>query len=406
MSPAEKMVYLSGAPRVSTKPQAAIGGARTRALGMIRGFEQAGFAVSPFIAGDRCREFLIRADFDAKAKKNIWIRILSDLLRLGYACKNGAIVFFRYKKYPLAYEMLGLMQFLGFFLKLRGAFWILETNALLFKESFFAREATFFWRSARFIEKKCYQKADLIVTVTAGTMRDVMEFAALSADKIIVIPNGVDPEAFQSAAVAGKRFFLEPTIGFVGVMYAWQGLAMLLKAVHDLKKEGVFYKIVLVGDGPEYGRLQKMAAELALQADVVFTGRIPPKAVPNFIAGMDICYAGQVSETGGETSRSPIKTYEYLAMKKPVLSCDFEDAKKIVREGVNGFLFQSGNPENLLRGLRKAFRQRQDWPAMGEAGYGIVAADHTWKRRVQLLLHKMKGDERKRENEKKHGQAL
>jgi hypothetical protein len=39
MNPAKRIVYLSGAPRVSTKPQAAIGGARARVLGMIMGFE-------------------------------------------------------------------------------------------------------------------------------------------------------------------------------------------------------------------------------------------------------------------------------------------------------------------------------------------------------------------------------
>ena len=358
---------------------------------MIKGFEQAGFEVSTFIVGDHCRDFVIGSNFDFRTKKSVFIRILSDLVRMAYACKNGVSVLFRFKHYPLAYEMLGLMQFLGIFLKIKGTFWILETNALLYKESFFARKATFFWRIARCIEKKCYQKADLIVTVTDETKKEVMEFSGVSHEKIVVVPNGVDLDVFHADAGEKKRFFLEPTIGFAGVMYEWQGLAMLLRAVRDLKREGIFIKTVLVGDGPEYDNLQKMTVALGLQDDVVFTGRISPGTVPGFIAGMDLCYSGQVSETGGETSRSPIKTYEYLAMKKPVLSSDFEDAKKIIREGVNGYLFKFAGSENLLTVLRKAFRERDAWPAMGENGYQAVATAHTWNIRVRLLLEAMKG---------------
>jgi hypothetical protein len=282
MNPARRIVYLSGAPRVSTKPGAAIGGARARALGMIRGFGQAGFAVSAFIAGDRCPEFIIRSDFDFQAKKSVFIRILGDLARMAYACKNGVSVFFKFGRFPLAYEMLGLMQFLGIFLKMRGTYWILETNALLYKESFFARKATFFWRTARWIEKKCYQKADRIVTVTEGTKREVMEFAGVGSEKIVVVPNAVDLDDFQVAAGGGKRFFPEPTIGFVGVMYEWQGLAQLLSAVAGLKREGIFVKVVLVGDGPQYGQLQKMTFDLGLREDVAFTGRVPPLFGPGF----------------------------------------------------------------------------------------------------------------------------
>jgi glycosyltransferase involved in cell wall biosynthesis len=386
MSTPRKVVYLSGAPRVSTKPQAAIGGARTRVLGIIQGFSQAGFVVETFIAGDHARDFVLRSDFDAKVKKNVFIRILSDLVRLAYACKNGIAVWMRFKRCPYAYEMLGLMQFLGFFLKMSGTCWILETHALLYKESFFARKATFFWRLARFIEKKCYQKADWIVTVTEETKNEVAEFSGVRRDKIVVVPNAVDRDLFHDGAHDGRRFFSQPTIGFVGVMYEWQGLDMLLRAVHELKRENTIFKVVLVGDGPEHDRLQELAAELGLRNDVVFTGRIPPASVPRHIAGMDLCYSGQVSGTGGETSRSPIKTYEYLAMKKPVLSSDFEDARMIIRNGVNGYLFGSGVRGNLPDVLRIAFREREAWPAMGENGHRAVMAGHTWDARVKRLL--------------------
>jgi glycosyltransferase involved in cell wall biosynthesis len=386
MSSPRRIVYLSGAPRVSTKPQAAIGGARTRALGIIKGFARAGFVVETFIAGDRCRDFMVRADFDRKAKKSVVIRILSDVARLAFAGKNGIAVFFRFHRCPFAYEMLGLMQFLGFFLKIRGTCWILETNALLYKESFFARQATFFWRLARFIEKKCYQQADWIVTVTEQTKNEVADFSGVQRDKIVVVPNAVDVDLFHAGAHDGQRFFSQPTIGFVGVMYEWQGLAMLLRAVHELKKENTLFKVVLVGDGPERDRLQQLTVDLGLQDDVLFTGRVPPLDVPRCIAGMDLCYSGQVSETGGETSRSPIKTYEYLAMRKPVLSSDFEDARMIVRDGLNGYLFSSGVPGNLAAVLRKAFGERQAWPDMGENGFRAVMTGHTWDKRIERLL--------------------
>jgi glycosyltransferase involved in cell wall biosynthesis len=385
----KKIVYLSGAPRVSTKSHAAISGARTRAIGIINGFKRAGYEVSTFIVGDRCRDKIISCDFDNKVKRSVVLRLLSDLARMAYAFKNGITVFFKFNGHPVCYEMLGLMQFLGWFLKKRGAFWILETNALLFKESHYARKATFFWRIARFIEKKCYQKADLIVTVTEETKIEVGKFADIALDKIVVIPNGVDSEAFNPESVEAKRFFLDPVIGFVGVMYEWQGLDMLLKAVHEIKSEGIYCKIVLVGDGPEYEKLKKTAEDLGMKEDLVFTGRVPPEAVPALIKGMDLCYSGQVFTTGGETSRSPIKTYEYLAMKKPVISSLFEDARKVIQDGFNGYLFNSEKNNALVEVLLKIFKEKARWQVMGENGYRIVSANHTWEKRVQLLLEKI-----------------
>lgn len=44
--------YLSGAPRVSTNPEAECGGPRSHVLGVIRAFETLEWEVKPFIVGD------------------------------------------------------------------------------------------------------------------------------------------------------------------------------------------------------------------------------------------------------------------------------------------------------------------------------------------------------------------
>ena len=77
-----RLAYLSGAPRVSTAPEAVLGGPRSHVLGVISGFESMGWEVRRFIVGDRVPRSWVGVGSERAVARG-WFRALAaDLLRL------------------------------------------------------------------------------------------------------------------------------------------------------------------------------------------------------------------------------------------------------------------------------------------------------------------------------------
>ena len=74
--------YLSGAPRVSTAPQAELGGARTHVLGIITAFERLGWEVKPYIVGDKVPRKWVTKGSEKAVSSGFFRTLIVDLVRL------------------------------------------------------------------------------------------------------------------------------------------------------------------------------------------------------------------------------------------------------------------------------------------------------------------------------------
>jgi glycosyltransferase involved in cell wall biosynthesis len=142
----------------------------------------------------------------------------------------------------------------------------------------------------------------------------------------------------------------------------------------------------VVGDGSTRAEWETQAQALDLASNVRFVGRIPRDEVPHYIAGFDIGYAGQVLPAIGQMYLSPLKLFEYMAMAKPVIASDFEDARRVTCNGEIGFLFRGGDKEDLKRKLLRAYHCADQLPEIGYNAREEVVAHHSWTARVQTLI--------------------
>jgi glycosyltransferase involved in cell wall biosynthesis len=212
-----------------------------------------------------------------------------------------------------------------------------------------------------------------------------MREAQLPGDKVLVVSNGVDPNLFDPCRQNPFRFFEGFTIGYAGSLIAWQGLDLLLKAMHGLEAGGVQMHLVVIGEGIMRTSWEALARELGLAARVRFLGRIPQAQVPGVIGGCDVGFTGHIPGRHGSVYHSPLKLYEYLAMSKPVVASASEDALAVVREGENGFLYQPGDLAGLTRALSRAWAARDSLPAMGLGARTEIIAHHTWRNRAEAI---------------------
>jgi glycosyltransferase involved in cell wall biosynthesis len=382
--------YLSGAPRVSTRPEAELAGPRAHILGVINAFRALSWDVHPFIAGDRVPRYWITSGSEQAISKSWWRTLATDMLRLTMGARNACKARRELEgKVEWVYERFAVMQALGRALQQQGVPWVLETNALLFHEAKADRHSVFLSGLARYQELKAYQQCDVLVCVSE-TLKQLIVELGIDANKIIVVPNGVDTELYNPCRQDAHRCHHGFTIGFLGGLSPWQALDLLLEAIHELRGQGCDnLRLTIVGDGPARQAWEDKAAQLGLDTAVVFTGRVPPGQVAQYIAGFDVGYSGPVQLGVGKMYLSPLKLYEYMAMAKPVVAAAFEDARRLVAGKDTGFLFQPGDKEDLKRALWEAYTKRLSLPAMGQQSRAEIVAHHSWIARVRYLIGKV-----------------
>ena len=387
MSIGKRLGYLSAAPRVSTRPEAELGGPRSHILGVIHAFEALGWQVKPFIVGDHVpRNWVVKGSEQSMRRSRLKV-LLADLMRIGMGRVNGRRAWREMgSEVDWVYERFAAFQALGGHFNRRGIFWILETNAPLFLESKHDRRTMVLSSLAGYLEAKAYKDCDLLICISEELKQIIIEKMDIAPGKIFVMPNGVDAAFFDPGQYHAQRQFDGFTIGFVGGMAEWQGLNSLLKAVSCLRADGADINITFIGDGPEKATLEKQAKESGLGKHIRFVGQVAREDVPALIAGFDIGYSGQIPLKLGRMYLSPLKLYEYMAMAKPVIASDFEDSRRVVKNRETGFLFSAGDERQLCDAILSAYESRHRLEEMGQKARASIIREHSWQTRVTSLI--------------------
>jgi len=191
-------------------------------------------------------------------------------------------------------------------------------------------------------------------------LRDRMiEHGVASADRIAVIPNFVDPDAFRAASGPGEHLL------FVGRIRAVKGVGTLLRAAAPLR--GV--PLLIAGTGPERAALQAEAARAGLD-HVRFVGFQEGEALHDLIRrSVAVVVPSELYEN------CPMVILEAMALARPVIGTDMGGIPELVTEGETGWLFPAGDEVALRERLERAVDDREAAAAMGEAGRRRVERD-------------------------------
>lgn len=383
----KKLGFLAAAPRISTRLDAEMSGPRSRILGLIQGFESWQWSVIPYIVGDKTPRRWSAKGSGAAISKGYFRTLAVDLVRLGLSGLNSWRSWQELgTEVDWVYEYAATLQCLGWIFQKQGIPWILQVEALLYYEAKTERKALILDGIARRLELWSYRQCDVIACVSATLKEILVEEIGIDPEKIVLVPNGVDLEFLNPSLHKPKRLFANFTIGFVGSLYQWAGLDLLLEVIHELQTEGCEIFLAIVGDGEMEHIWSAQARELGLEEQVKFVGRVPWQEVPQYIAGCDLGYSGQIQLQMGKMYLSPMKLYEYMSMAKPVVASSFEDAKRLVVEEETGFLFKPGDKQSLKQALIKAIAAKDRLPEMGRQARKEIEANHSWTNRVKVLI--------------------
>jgi len=139
-------------------------------------------------------------------------------------------------------------------------------------------------------EGQLVKNCDRIITATEREIRELERFYEAPADRMQVIPCGVDLNLFRPVDQATARRQLgfdaeEKLLLYVGRLEPQKGLERLLAAISHLKNLSKIKLAVIGGDGhhePEFQRLLQLSKELDIRDKVFFAGRVDQQDLPAY----------------------------------------------------------------------------------------------------------------------------
>ncbi|ABR73439.1 glycosyl transferase family 1 [Actinobacillus succinogenes] len=291
--------------------------------------------------------------------------------------------------FDVVYERYSLWSNAGMnFAKKHRCIGILEVNAPLIEEQKKHRTLPL-EAEAQDIAQSVFSDADAMIAVSPG-VRQYLESFAKAKGRVHVIANGVNLERFASAALENQKrlrnltALSEITIGFLGTLKPWHGLATLVDAWKILRRRNQHIRLLIVGDGPEYAYLYSDIKNAGLTDYVTFTGTVQPEQVPYWLAQMDIAVAPYPQLDNFYFS--PLKIYEYMASGIPVITTRVGHLEKVVCHGQNGMLVEAENPEQMADCIERLVAEPLRLQQLGIAARQTAEREHSWLSVVERII--------------------
>jgi PEP-CTERM/exosortase A-associated glycosyltransferase len=249
-----------------------------------------------------------------------------------------------------------------------------------------AQEGGLRYRLSRGLETWALRRAAAITTICEGLRGDIIG-RGIPAEKVTVIPNAVDVEAFSAVGVPDlglkKQLGLDGALvlGFIGSFFAYEGLAVLLRALRQLLAQGERMRALLVGGGRHEAELKRLAAELGIENQVVFAGRVPHEEVQRYYDIIDVLVYPRLSMRLTELV-TPLKPLEAMAQGRLMIASDVGGHRELIRHGETGMLFKAGDPEALVSELLGLLREPGLGARLKAAARRYVETERNWKASV------------------------
>lgn len=195
-------------------------------------------------------------------------------------------------------------------------------------------------------------RADAVNTVCEALKHRLVELG-VGADKITVLRNGVDLEAFRPADRAAARAKLglsRPTLISVGHLIPRKGHDVAVRALARIPEA----ELLIAGEGPERNRLEVLAGELGVHERVHLLGRVPHEELPELYSAADALVLASSREGWANV------LLEAMACGTPVVASDVWGTAEVVRDPAAGTLVPERTPEAFAAAINRLLAEPPD----------------------------------------------
>ena len=189
-------------------------------------------------------------------------------------------------------------------------------------------------------------------------------------EKIQVIPNGIEYNKFAKSQLSRdfrQKYDINGKIVlFVGQLQQRKGVQHLFRSAPQILKEVPDANFFIVGDGGFKKNLVEISNNLGIKGRVKFTDFLPIEELLEVYASADVFVLPSAFEG------LPTVILEAMASGKPIVATNVGGISSIVKEGVNGFVIDYENLEQLAKSITIILTDEKLAKIMGENGREIA----------------------------------
>lgn len=288
----------------------------------------------------------------------VWKKLPWFLRHLIYASK----IFLASKKSDLVYSLStingGVASLIGakvfrkkFYMRVAGDYaWQVamekHTTELMIDE-FQMGKKTGWPRFLSWLQRFLCKKADMVV-VPSEYLAGIVQGWGVALDKIKVIYNAIELEPVDmSKEEARNKIGIHGNIIIsIGRLAPWKGFKMLIKIMPKLLDISQFFRLVIIGEGPDRKNMEAMVKNLGLEKKVYILGRKFHSDLSLYMAASDML----ILNSGYEGFSHQI--LEAMACGVPVIASAVMGNRELIHQGQNGFMVKYNDEFNLIEAIK------------------------------------------------------
>ena len=207
------------------------------------------------------------------------------------------------------------------------------------------------------------------------------EASGVRAEKVHVLPNVLNLTDFDSRFDSATLPQNDPgstTVMAIGRLIPGKRFERFITAIAEGRRRGEPLKGILVGDGPERGKLESIARTHGLQDHLSFLGRRDDVVALLKQASMLVLCS--------DNEGFPNVLLEAMAARLPVITTPAGDAGSVVHDGITGYVVPFDDPQMLVDRMVALGKSRDLRVRMGEAGRQRLEDHYTFESLAPRLL--------------------
>jgi len=243
---------------------------------------------------------------------------------------------------------------------------------------------------ARWSERGSFRTADVVIAPNESVRRLALERGGVDPDRVFVVRNAVRRTDFRDGKARpelrrGRRYL----VFYAGVIGPDDGLEQLVMAARHvaIERGRRDVQFVIMGHGDCLPGVKQLAARLDLDDAVEFTGWCQDdRVMADYLATADLCVAPDPKSPVNDLC-SMNKIVEYMAMGRPVVAFDLNEARETAREA-GAYVASNGHSDPAAMGdkileLLGSPRRRAEMGRIGRQRFNEVLA---WEHQQANLL--------------------
>lgn len=235
-------------------------------------------------------------------------------------------------------------------------------------------------------ENSLMHHANHVVTISES-MKKALIGRGIPKDKITIVPNAVDIQAFtpgrKSKKLIKKLGILDSKVlGYISNISLREGHDILIRAIPHIIKQHQDVVLLIVGDGPEKGILQKLVCELGIESNVIFTGKVDHSEIQDYYRLIDLFIVPRRRDYASDLV-TPLKPYEAMALEIPLIVSDRKALLEIIGKD-RGFSFKTEDFIDLSRVVSDCLNNPGKVEASARLAKKWLIENRTWDMNAKI----------------------